>query len=194
MSAAIKMIHVAKRELAMNDDDYRALLGRVSNGATTSLKAMSDRDHQNVIAELKRLGFSPSLSPHRKLNGPFAAKLVALWLSAWNLGITRNRHENALVAFVERQTGISHLRWVREQRDAHRAIDGLKLWIAREAGVEWPTVADGNGRGHKVAVIAAQHRLLGSDHAFIDDCGKTTAQLDQLIAALGEQIRAAKNG
>lgn len=194
MSAAIKMIHVAKRELAMNDDDYRALLGRVSNGATTSLKAMSDRDHQNVIAEMKRLGFAPSSSSHRKLAGPFAGKLVALWLSAWNLGITRNRHENALIAFVERQTGIAHLRWVREQRDAHRAIDGLKIWIAREAGVVWPTVADGNGRGHKIAVIAAQQRLLDADAAYQDNPATSTAELDRLIATLGEQIRAAKHG
>src|SRR3546814_6866940 len=70
------------------------------------------------------------------LTGPFAPKLVALWLSAWNLGVAHNRHEHALIAFVERQTGIAHVNWVRDQRDGAAAVEALKKWIAREAHVE----------------------------------------------------------
>lgn len=193
MSAAIKMIHVAKRELAMDDDDYRALLGRATKGRTTSLKEMSEPERQEAIEEMKRIGFEPK-SSNGRLAGPFASKLVALWLSGWNLGIVRNRHEHSLIEFVERQTGISHIHWVRHAGDAAKAIDGLKLWIAREAGVEWPTIANASPRCFKIAVIAAQHRLLGLGGRYVDNSGLTNAQLDQIIAALGEQIRAAKNG
>src|SRR3546814_19064925 len=87
-------------------------------------------------------------------------KLVALWLSAWNLGVAHNRHEHALIAFVERQTGIAHVNWVRDQRDGAAAVEALKKWIAREAHVEWPVGAEADGRANKIAVIAAQHRKL----------------------------------
>lgn len=189
MSAAIKMIHVARRELAMEDDDYRDLLGRVTG--KTSLRLMTDREQSAVIGEMKRLGFAVK-SKAGTLQGPYAGKLLALWLSAWNLGVVRSRASQALIAFVDRQTGISHVRWVREPRDAAKAIEGLKTWIAREAGVEWPRVIDADGRGNKVAVIAAQHRLLGFGGPYIDNPANPTASLDRIIAALGEQIRAAK--
>jgi hypothetical protein len=193
MSAAIKMIHVAKRELGIDDDDYRVLLGRATRGATTSLKKMTDGQLQDVIGEMKKLGFVPtSNGPGRKVKGPFAPKLLALWLSGWNLGIVHSQEEKALIHFVERQTGIAHVQWLRDPRDAAKAIDGLKLWIAREAGVEWPKSTAATGREYKVAVIAAQHRLLGFDCDYADSPANSDAQLDKIIAALGARIREAK--
>lgn len=195
MSAAIKMIHVAKRELGMNDDDYRVVLGRATRGATTSLRAMTDGQLQDVIGEMKALGFVPTSSSasSRKVRGPFAPKLLALWLSGWNLGVFHSQEERALIHFVERQTGIAHVQWLRDPRDAAKAIDGLKLWIAREAGVEWPKSAAATGREYKVAVIAAQHRLLGLGDVYRDSAANSDAQLDKIIAALGARIRAAKD-
>ncbi|MBU7589230.1 MAG: regulatory protein GemA [Sphingopyxis terrae] len=196
MSAAIKMIHVAKRELGMDDDDYRAVLDRATRGAATSLRAMTDGQLQLVIGEMKKLGFVPS-SPtgtSRKVKGPFAPKLLALWLSGWNLGIVHSREDQALIHFVERQTGIAHVQWLRDPRDAAKAIDGLKLWIAREAGVEWPKSTGATGRELKVAVIAAQHRLLGLGEHYRDSAEISDAQLDKIIGALGAKIRGAKNG
>lgn len=191
-AAAIRLIHVAKRELRMDDDDYRALLVRA--GGQSSAKDLSEDGAQAVIEEMKRLGFKPR-NANSTLSGPFAPKLVALWLSAWNLGIARNRHEHALIAFAQRQTGIAHVRWVRDQRDAERVIEALKKWMARPVeqgggGVEWPTSA-ADGRANKVAVIAAQYRVLGMGEHYIDNPAIKTGQLDAIIAALGEQIRGA---
>lgn len=193
MSAAIKMIHVAKRELGIDDDDYRVLLGRATHGATTSLRKMTDGQLQDVIGEMKKLGFEPTTAG-RKVKGPFAPKLLALWLSGWNLGIVHSKDEKALIHFVERQTGIAHVQWLRDPRDAAKAIDGLKLWIAREAGVEWPKSTAATGREYKVAVIAAQHRLLGIGARYIDSTAVSDAQLDKIIATLGARIREAKHG
>lgn len=188
MSAAIKMIHVAKREIGIADDDYRALLERVTGCA--SLREMTDRQHHAVIDEMKRLGFqAKGKARPAGLHGPYAGKLLALWLSAWNLGVTRSDDPQALIAFVERQTGIAQVRWVRDRADAMKAIEALKKWIARESGVVWPPYSP-DPRPLKVAVIAAQHRLLGFGETYVDNPANTTAQLDAIIAGLGAQIRA----
>lgn len=188
MSAAIKMIHVAKREIGIADDDYRALLSRVTG--TASLRDMSDRQHHDVIAEMKRLGFQAKPRTG-KLAGAYGAKLNALWLSGWNLGVVRNRSEDALIAFVERQTGISHVNWLRDRDDAMKAIEALKKMIARDAGVDWPPYT-ADPRALKIAVIAAQHRLLGIAGEYADHPVNTLADLDNIIGALGAQIRAVK--
>ncbi|MEP9402057.1 regulatory protein GemA [Sphingomonas sp. VNH70] len=175
MTALLKAIHATRRDLAIDDDDYRAVLQRVTG--KRSAKDLDDRQRRAVLDELRRL----SGKPRRGLDGPYASKLVALWLSAWNLGIVRKRDDGALIAFVERQTGIDHVRWLREPRDAARAIEGLKAWIAREAGVEWPATQD--VAATKQAVIDAQRRMLGDPPTI------TSAPLDTTIAVLGRRVR-----
>ena len=72
-----------------------------------------------------------------------------------------------------------------------KAIEALKKWIARESGVVWPPYS-ADLRPLKVAVIAAQHRLLGFGETYCDNPANSAAQLDAIIAALGEKIREAK--
>lgn len=191
MNAAMKMIHVARKELNLSEERYRDLLFGATKGAATSLRAMSDGQLQDVLGEMKRLGFQARPKVGR-LRGAYGRKFNALWLSAHALGIVRNPSEDALIAFVERQTGISHVNWVRDARDAARAIEALKAWMTREAGVEWPKASESDGRAAKVAVIAAQHRLLGFAGPYVDSPANSSAQLDKIIAGLGAQIRSAK--
>ncbi|HRM75970.1 MAG TPA: DUF1018 domain-containing protein, partial [Paracoccus sp. (in: a-proteobacteria)] len=49
------IINIAKTQLGMDEDDYRAMLNRVTGLA--SLRAMSERQLLDVIDELKRMGF-----------------------------------------------------------------------------------------------------------------------------------------
>lgn len=186
--SAIKLMHVAKRHLGLDDDDYRAVLERVTG--LRSAADMDDGQRDACVREFRRLGFGASKSPHRaRLSGPYAGKLQALWLSAWHLGIARDRRDSALTAFVERQTGIASTRWLRNAYDAQAAIEGLKAWIAREGGVIWPT--SGGPKAQKVAVIDAQRRLLGLPAAD----GKAMLKLyrrrslDEIIADNGVPIR-----
>ena len=60
-----------------------------------------------------------------------------MWIGAWNLGLVRNRDDKALIAFVERQTGIQHLNWLRDAADAAKAVEALKKWMERDGGVDW---------------------------------------------------------
>ncbi|MCB1463235.1 MAG: regulatory protein GemA [Nitratireductor sp.] len=137
---AIAAIHIARKQLGMQDDDYRAMLERVT-GKRSSAK-MTHAERLAVLAEMERLGFDGSRKPasngpRKRLEGKYAGKLQALWIAAWNLGLIRDRTDAALVSFVKRQTGIDHVRFVRDGDDAAKAIEALKGWMVREAAVDW---------------------------------------------------------
>ncbi len=183
------MMHVARRQLGLDEDDYRAVLERVTG--KRSAADMNNDQRRACLREFERLGFAASKTPYRgHLEGPFAGKLRALWLSAWHLGIARDRRDSAIIAFVERQTGLKAIRWLRNAYDAAAAIEGLKAWIAREGGVEWPSSSDPCAQ--KLAVINAQRARLGlamGDDEPPSGCGTATL-LDDVIAAYGVLIRA----
>lgn len=130
--SAIAAIHVAKKQLALDDDTYRTLLVRVTG--KDSCGAMSEGERQRVVEELRRQGFKPA---QKALQGPFVKKLQALWISAWHLGLVDDRRDGALIAFVRRQTGIGHMRWLIDAEDAAKVSEALKGWMARAAGVDW---------------------------------------------------------
>ncbi|MDN6860721.1 regulatory protein GemA [Pseudomonas sp. CAN2814] len=50
-------IHIAKAQLGMDDDAYRALLGRVAG--VRSAKELGPRQVAQVLAEFQRLGWKP---------------------------------------------------------------------------------------------------------------------------------------
>ncbi len=188
---ALKLMHVARRELGLDEDDYRAVLERVTG--KRSAADMDNGERAACVDEFKRLGFAASQEGHRRrLDGPYAGKLQALWLSAWHLGIARDRRDSALTAFVERQTGIASTRWLRNAYDAQAAIEGLKSWIAREGGVRWPS--KGGPKAQKLAVIDAQRTRLGLPQidgmAVLQAYGRD--RLDDVIADNGVMIRKAE--
>lgn len=184
-------IHVAKKQLDMQDDDYRAVLFRVAG--KSSARDLSPGQCGLVLDEFRRMGFQPA-SPRRNtkpsakgamaLEGRYAAKLRALWISGWHLGVVRDRTDRALLAFVERQTRLSHTSFLRDPVDAAKAIEGLKKWLSREAAVVWPGARPAP-YATKRAVIAAQLKALGLPTTNAD----SIFDLDQYIADLGEQIR-----
>ncbi|MCX5512259.1 hypothetical protein C3941_09320 [Kaistia algarum] len=205
-------IHVAKKQLGLDDETYRAVLHRVTG--VSSSKDMTPAQHSAVLAEFRRLGFEPTppasrtvTSPYRPqektaeerserrqrgavhLDGPFVPKIRALWIAGWNLGVVKDRHDTALIAFVRRQTGIDHVSWVRDPKDGNKVIEAIKAWLAREAGVQWP------GRGAlphstKKAVVAAQLQIIFGLPTELDG---TIYDLDTYSADLGAQIRAMKS-
>ena len=133
---ALAAIHVAKKQLGLDDDTYRAALVTITGKSST--RDMSEAERNKVVAAFRQRGFKPASNGARKpLEGKYAAKLQALWIAGWNLGVVRNRDDSALIAFVERQTGLSHVRFLHDAGDALKAIEALKAWIGREGKVDW---------------------------------------------------------
>lgn len=163
-AAQTRAIHSLLRQIPhFADEDYRALLKREFRVSSSSLLSYAQAakliEILKVLAgqhpEVKR-GSASSRRPSETVTGPYGAKLQALWISAWNLGIVDNRDDRALIAFIERQTRIAHPRWLTEHKDAKKAIEALKDWIARDAKVEWPSDAQAHKRGMDVSIASKQ--------------------------------------
>ena len=167
-TAQFRAIHAARRALGMEDDDYRGLLA--ARFKVVSSRDLSDAQAGALIDELKGLGGGAPAgrSLARTASGRDAPVLQALWICAWNLGLARSRDDAAMLAFVERQTGLAHTRFLLDPTDAAKAIEGLKAWIARDGGVVWP--AKGEARLRKQAVaraIAARLQAAGGFASFV---------------------------
>jgi phage gp16-like protein len=171
MTSSIAAIHVAKTQLGLDDDTYRAKLQNITG--KTSAKAMSENERQKVLTVFRNEGFAPLGAGKRaggraKLSGKFAKKLQALWIAGYNLGTVRDRDDAALEAFVRRQTGIERERWLHHADDAERVIEALKGWIARDAGVTWSNAGlhpDSYMRQFGYKIANAQWAIVAPDAA-----------------------------
>lgn len=150
--STITAIYGARKSAGLDDDSARDLYERETG--KRSLREMKPGEQVRVLQALRR---AANGSP-KTIAGPYARKLQALWLDAFNLGIVRDRRDGAMLAFVARQTGIERTEFLRDAAQAMRAVEGLKKWIARAGGVAWGDYDDPMD-----AVIAAQVKRLGLD-------------------------------
>jgi len=131
----LALIHAAKKDLALTDDSYRAILQRLCGVASAA--ELDARGRQAVLDHFRTLGWNPGRHKAPKRAGarpldddPTSKKLRALWIALWNLGEVRNPEEAALAAFVRRQTGVDALQFLSPDR-ASKAIEALKSWCLR---------------------------------------------------------------
>lgn len=189
----IAAIHTIAKALRI-DDGVRRTIMHDETGKMSSAQ-MTDEEAGRVIKRLKALQSTVGAAAKGALvmDGPYAAKLRALWIAGWNLGVVRERSDKALCSFIERQCGISHPRFLRDPADAAKAIEGIKAWLAREAGIKWPPRGDDNEQGleAKRAVVWAQAERLATlgrpTSASIFHC--SPAQLDTIARNQGQRLR-----
>jgi len=207
--SALAKLHIAKKQLGLDDDTWRDLLERETG--KRSSKDMNDGERGRVLDVLKQQGFKPVSNGSRKgLEGKYAPKLQALWIAGYNLGLIRNRDDAALLAFVKRQTRIDHTRFLRYHSDADKAIQALKGWLERDGGVDWtkdrflPDWAQANG----YRIARAQYRKLCQragfmgrgfqswleENAFGHASLMTDASWIDVMNKMGALIRATKGG
>ncbi|PHQ63551.1 MAG: hypothetical protein COC10_05635 [Sphingobium sp.] len=132
-------VHLARKMLGLEDEDYRATLRRITR--QPSAKKCTIAQLQDVVAEFERQGFTASVRPDAKprktpprADHPAARKARAMWLSLYNLGVIRNPSEKALEAFAARQLKCERMAWMR-QSECFRLIEALKAMAERNG---WP--------------------------------------------------------
>ncbi|MCF6758289.1 regulatory protein GemA [Pseudomonas balearica] len=130
----IKLIHVGRRELGMDDETYRLMLASMKGlGGATSTADLSVPNLYRVLEQLKQKGFK--VRPKSKGKRPAAAdpqskKIRSLWLTLRDKGALRDPSEEALVKFVHGETGVQALQWLTTEQ-ASQVIEHLKQWVAR---------------------------------------------------------------
>lgn len=142
--AAMGKIHKAAKELGLDDYTYRAMLHRITR--RDSCKKMTLAQLDNVVAEMKRLGWQEEApqerSRKRRESAPgHVRKIYALWnalVAAGRVEGLSNTSSNiasktALRGFVMRQTGISAPEFLTGQQ-AIAVIEALKARNRREIG------------------------------------------------------------
>jgi Protein of unknown function (DUF1018) len=204
----IAAIHVLKGKARLDDETYRALLE--ANGGVRSSKLLTMAAAARVIDRLKQsAGQGGAVAG---LDSPIGGKLRALWIAGYNLGIVRDRTDRAMLSFLERQTRVSHPRFFTDPAQGTAAVEALKGWLARDAGVVWLKDDKGNPlAGRRSVAIAQWQRLVAlkvvEENGFFDfahrvtrttymasqrDAEPFTAQhYDTISAALGRKLRAA---
>ncbi|QEE12098.1 regulatory protein GemA [Bartonella krasnovii] len=197
---SLAALHMGRRALALDDETYRAMLYRLTG--KHSAKDLSVLERRLVVDEMRAWGFKPK---RQVLEGKYAKKLQALWIAGWNLGIIRDRSDKALLAFVKRQTGIDHIRFLRDSDDAGRAIEALKSWLQREGGVDWKgkKIQDSWQKMPGYLILYAQWKRLHSSALFDGEAfhqsvmalsGKALSEMDggdfiKVMNAWGRVIR-----
>jgi phage gp16-like protein len=125
----IKLVHVAKRQLGLDDDTYRGMLLSITGKKSTA--NMTSRELLAVCDALKKKGFKVT-RPRVMDNSDQARKIRSLWLELADNGIVRNRSETALLAYVCRITKTERMEWC-SAKQLQAVIETLKAWGNRIA-------------------------------------------------------------
>lgn len=197
----IKIIRTLVSKAQMDDDAYRLFLRQWNVVSTKELTVSQGRV---VIDRLKVMAgqADPAKGAVAGLDSPVAGKMRALWIAAWNLGLIRDRTDQAMLTFLRRQTGVSHTRFLKHPSEASAAIEALKSWLSR-SGVVWPLKSEDVIEAKRAVLDAQWQRLLdaGVDPSVTLDmfAFKVTSRLgwsnfeschyDTVQAALGRWLR-----
>lgn len=132
----IKLIHVAKTKLGLDDDVYRDILS--STTGKTSSKDLNLAQLEAVLDRLKQLGFAVETKDKTGVKNTAddaQSKLIRhLWLQLHEVGAVKDGSEKALAKFVENRVGVSALQFLSTQH-ADMVINHLRQWCKR-CGIE----------------------------------------------------------
>ena len=138
----IQLIHIAKGQLGLDDDTYRAAL--FGAAGKTSCSQMSIPELNQVLEHFKKAGFktkakrrlSPKSDPKQfgEIN-----KIRAIWITMHKQGFVRDGSETALDSYVNRvlnrnklgQNVSFHTHFLTQQQ-ALKVLESLKQWQKRE--------------------------------------------------------------
>lgn len=186
-TSMISTIHVLKARAGFDDDTYRDFLQ--AQTGKRSAKDLSVTQAGRVIDRLREVTGDSGAGNGAVagLDGPVGAKLRALWISGYNLAIVRDRSDRAMLSFLQRQTGVSHVRFLNEAGAGARAIEGLKSWLGRTGHVAWPADSE-DVIAAKRAVLDAQWRKLIAIGA-VKPVGGAVDPMADLLAYAGKITR-----
>lgn len=122
--AELAKIHIAKKELKLDDDTYRGVLW--DRYGKASAAELSGRQVADLIEHFRQKGWRPSTYRQSGL-------IHVLWRKLAEAGGIDRPDEKSLSSFVEHATGKDDLRKLTVY-EASRVIEMLKKWLERLEG------------------------------------------------------------
>ncbi|MFT8422057.1 MAG: regulatory protein GemA [Gluconacetobacter sp.] len=124
-------LNIARKELGLDEDSYRAVLVRV--GGHYNARDMSIGQIEAVLKAFQQLGWKPKPATSGRRTPDSAKAYVRKIFALWNdMGamLDSGGSVEALRAYVEKQTGVSAPEFL-DAEQAIQVIEGLKAWRAR---------------------------------------------------------------
>jgi len=125
-------IHIAKTQLGMDDDTYRAVLKSATG--KTSCADMGVIDLNKALQAFKDRGFKskPPKKKPSKTTATLTDKLITQWRAMGDEGIVRDASDAALRSYVDRQTaGRFKAPQFCDNYTTIKLIESLKQWQKR---------------------------------------------------------------
>jgi phage gp16-like protein len=131
----IKLIHIAKRDLQLDDETYRAMLWSIAR--VRSAKDLDFTGRKKVLDHLKARGFKVKAKASPSKNAPDSRwrKMRALWHELHKRQLVEHDTDEALRAFIKRLTGADDFRFLNNHQ-IHTVIESLKKWSTRDVPQE----------------------------------------------------------
>lgn len=145
-SKLIQLVHVAKRELGLDDAAYQAAISSVAKGKNSCAQLL-DWQLENLLDQMKAAGFKHRFNAgqKRRLSPPSEApvktaeirKIRAIWIAMHGHGFVNDGSETALNAYIKRMTarlnngvGVDEVGWLNDWMAA-KMLEALKAWHRR---------------------------------------------------------------
>lgn len=208
-------VHVAKKQLGLDDDAYEGVLMRVA--AVTSAKDCTVPQLRLVVADFERRGFTSTAKKPgqpRRADHALARKARVMWISLAHLCAVREepdaaiRADKGLEAFAKRQLKCTRFQWA-DQNQGEKLVEGLKKWAERHGWDQTQGKLTKANYVHALKVrlcfailaklrragIAAESWTLGEAAFRLCGIGAPdkaiweTQELEHMAAALGRKLR-----
>lgn len=146
----IALVHVAKRELNLDEEDYRSMLRY--NGGVESANKLTPEGFKWVMKAFERMGFrstnyQPQFAPGRDAAGlPYPAQLRRLDQLFLKLNFKEPERQQGFCRRVIKKP------WPQTREEANKVFEGLKAMAARGYKRKERTDSHGNDQGGQGAV------------------------------------------
>lgn len=138
-NAKLAVIHLARKDLGLHDDDYRALIEGAA-GITSCKYLQTEQQFSAIMKAFERAGYKPK---RRKNNRPawqdrwgcsdaLRAKIEAMWRS-----VSRQKTDRSLKAFIKRIAHVDSPAWLNNYLAA-KVIQALGVMFKKE-GLDFNT-------------------------------------------------------
>lgn len=121
------MVHCARKDLALDEDTYRAVLEHVTGHS--SCRDCTEGQLGAVVDQFRARGWKPKKQSKRS-DSPSVRKVWALWGALGESGALHTPTRAALRTYCKKLVGVEEPEWMSPEQII-RVIENLKSWEKR---------------------------------------------------------------